>query len=77
MKFTKEISEVTKVVIFVSMGYYSYIALMSRGERTKWDPGQLRMCTTFNRYEIPNWGNPITNDKEMINQLETDVGAKL
>jgi hypothetical protein len=47
MRSTKEISEVTKVVIFVSMGYYSYIALMSRG-------------------------NPITSDKETINQLETD-----
>jgi hypothetical protein len=47
MRFIKEISEVTKVVIFVSMGYYSYIALMSRG-------------------------NPITSDKETINQLETD-----
>jgi hypothetical protein len=32
MRSTREISEVTKVVIFVSMGYYGYIALMSRGK---------------------------------------------
>jgi hypothetical protein len=65
MKFTKEISEVTKVVIFCiyGMGYYGSIALMSRGKRTKWDPGQLGMCRTYSidmRYQTGETRSPVT-----------------
>jgi hypothetical protein len=56
MKSTNEISEATKVVFFVYVGYHGYIALLRRRKRTEWDPGrQLRMCIIIWSFKFKQW----------------------